>query len=69
MASYRIAVIKNDMKSDKTWNVKIRVTHKRRIGYIGTHKYGSRTAMDKNFKIINEALIYSVTPKQIKYKN
>lgn len=68
MATYRLIVIKRDVKSDHTWNVKVRVTHKRKMGYIGTDKYVSENSFDKTFNITNEDVYKALRPVLDKYR-
>ena len=39
MATVREVILSNQKKEDGTWNVKIRVTHQRKINYISTQHY------------------------------
>jgi hypothetical protein len=69
MATYRLCVIKTDKKSNNTWNVKVRVTHQRKMGYISTDKYIYRDSMDNKYNItdrrVHKGLDYLLT----KYSN
>jgi integrase len=68
MATYRITVIKKDKKSDNTWNVKVRITHKRKMGYIGTEYYVPRSALNNKFEVINSSVNQAVEPIIRKYR-
>lgn len=39
MATVKIVVLKHQEREDKTWNVKIRITHERKSAYLATHHY------------------------------
>ena len=39
MATFKAIIKKEKMRSDKTWNVLIRLTHERKIRYISTTMY------------------------------
>lgn len=39
MATLKIVVLKHQQREDKTWNVKIRITHERQSAYISTQHY------------------------------
>jgi hypothetical protein len=60
MATFKIVVVKEDKKIDNTWNVKIRVTHKRRMGYIGTDFYVTKKSFNKKGEIINSGVLNSI---------
>lgn len=45
------------MRSDKTWNVLIRLTHERMIRYISTTMYVSKKDLTASFKIKNQQII------------
>lgn len=42
MATVKIVVLKHQQREDKTWNVKIRITHDRQSAYISTQYYVSK---------------------------
>jgi integrase len=68
MATFKIVVVKADQKSDKTWNVKVRVTHNRRIGYIGTDYYVTRKSINSKYEIINNDIILAVNKVIDRYR-
>ena len=39
MATIREVILPNQKREDGTWNVKIRVTHQRKVNYISTQHY------------------------------
>lgn len=45
------------MRSDKTWNVLIRLTHERKVRYISTTMYVSKKDLTAGFKIKNQQII------------
>lgn len=53
MATIKYEVLKHNMRKDKTWNVVIRVTHKRVMKYIPTTVFVTRDELTSSFKIKN----------------
>ena len=53
MATLKYEVLKHNMRKDKTWNVVIRVTHKRVMKYIPTTVFVTRDELTSSFKIKN----------------
>ncbi len=68
MATFKIVVVKADQKTDKTWQVKIRVTHKRQRGYIGTDKYVTKDKVNNNYDVIDNAILMAVEPTLSNYR-
>lgn len=57
MATLKATIKKEKMRSDKTWNVLIRLTHERMIRYISTTMYVSKKDLTASFKIKNQQII------------
>ena len=53
MATIKYEVLKHNMRKDRTWNVVIRVTHKRVMKYIPTTVYVTRNELTPSFRIRN----------------
>ena len=53
MATVKYEVLRHNMRKDKTWNVVIRVTHKRVMKYISTTVFVTRKELTSSFKIKN----------------
>jgi integrase len=75
MATFKICIRPKDQRVDGTWNIKVRVTHNRRIGFIGTDYYITKKNLEKDFEILehknrnNENLYKSVGAKIDKYRS
>ena len=57
MATFKAIIKKEKMRSDKTWNVLIRLTHERKIRYISTTMYVTKKDITSGFKIKNQQII------------
>lgn len=57
MATLKALIKKDKLRSDKTWNVLIRLTHERKIRYISTTMYVSKKDITSGFKIKNQQII------------
>ena len=57
MATLKIVVKKDKMRADGTWNVLIRLTHKRRVKYIPTTEYVTKKDITPSFRIKNTAIL------------
>ena len=57
MATFKAIIKKEKMRSDKTWNVLIRLTHERKIRYISTTMYVTKKDITSGFKIKNQQVI------------
>lgn len=57
MATLKALIKKDKLRSDKTWNVLIRVTHERKIRYISTTMYVSKKDITSSYRIKNQQII------------
>lgn len=57
MATLAISVLKSNVKQDKTYNVTIRLTHKRKSVYIKTNHYVVKEQLNKAFKLKDTEII------------
>ena len=57
MATLKYTIKKDKMRSDKTWNVLIRLTHERKVRYIATTMYVTKKDLTASFKIKNQQII------------
>lgn len=57
MATLKAIIRKEDKRSDGTWNVKIRITHNRKVKEIPTTMYVSKVDVTSSFKIKNRAIL------------
>lgn len=64
MATVKIVVLKHQQREDKTWNVKLRITHDRQSAYIPTTHYVGKnliTQKDDKFELkVNNNPVYDV---------
>jgi len=71
MATLKAVVLEHQQREDKTWNVKIRVTHNRKTAHMKTSIYVVKQQMTKNFEIkdpyIVDELAYGTTKKPRKF--
>lgn len=51
MATVKAIILKHQEREDKTWNVKIRITHDRKVSYIPTTHYIGRNLINKNYEL------------------
>lgn len=51
MATVKVVVLKHQKKEDKTWNVKLRITHNRESAYISTPYFLNAKFLTDDFKI------------------
>lgn len=58
-------IFKHQERSDKTWNVKIRVTHERQSAYIATEHYLVAKQISSDFKRIKDEFIADEVRKEI----
>ena len=56
MATIKAVVQKHHKKEDGTYNVKIRVTHNRKIAYIATPYFVVRKELNRNYEIIDDII-------------
>lgn len=68
MATVKGVIIKNEKKDDGTWNVKIRVTHKGKPGYISTSHFVIAKQLTRDFKIKDTFIIDLINPTLAKYR-
>ncbi len=69
MATVRELVLPHHKKEDCTWNVKIRVTHKRKSAYIDTHHFISSKQLRKDFTIKDSFILKSLNPLLDDYRS
>lgn len=62
MATVREVVLPHTQKKDGTWNVKIRVTFKRRSSYIDTQHFVGQKQLRKDFTIRDEFILTILNP-------
>jgi integrase len=60
MATVNYLIDKNKKKEDGTWRVHVRVTHKRIKKYISTDIYVTKSQLNKNFEIKDDAIFDEV---------
>ena len=65
MPSFKAIILKHQIKSDKTVNIKIRVTHNRKSRYISTGLTAATSDLTKSLKIKTQAF-YDDTDGKIK---
>ena len=59
MATFKAVILKQDKRSDNTYNVKVRVIHNRKVGIIGTQYYVKKKTIDNNTLVTVEELVIS----------
>ncbi|WP_448104679.1 site-specific integrase [Pedobacter panaciterrae] len=69
MATVNPVVLKEDKKTDGTWNVKIRLNHLGKSRYIKTAVFVHRAQLDKKFKIKDQTALDSLHHTLKKYRN
>ena len=57
MATFKALIKKEKMRSDKTWNVLIRLTHERKVRYVSTTMYVTKKDLTASFKIKNQQIL------------
>lgn len=57
MATFKAIIRKEDKRSDGTWNVKIRITHNRKVKELPTSVYVEKADITSSFKIKNRAIL------------
>jgi integrase len=62
MATIREVILPHHLKEDGTWNVKIRVTHKRQTSYIDTQHYIGSKQIRKDFTIKDTFILKLLNP-------
>jgi hypothetical protein len=69
MATFKAVVEKHHKKTDGTYNVKIRVTHKRVVKYMATQVFVTKDEVTKSMKIKNRAVPDVLEETVRKYRN
>lgn len=69
MATFRINVQKHHLKSDGTYNIKIRVIHNRKVRYISTQYFESKSEFDKKLNFKSGDLRYKYEGIEKKYRD
>lgn len=62
MATIREVIMPNQKKEDGTWNVKIRVTHQRKVNYISTQHYVGAKQIRTDHTIKDPIILKSLNP-------
>ena len=61
MATLKAVIRKDKMKTDKTWNVLIRLTHARQVRYISTTMYVTKKDLTSRYEIKNQMILDKCT--------
>jgi hypothetical protein len=69
MATVREVVLPHHKKEDGTWNVKIRVTHKRKCTYIDTEHFVNSKQLRKDHKIKDHFILDLLYPVLKEYRD
>jgi integrase len=69
MATFKAVVEKHHKKMDGTYNVKIRVTHKRVVKYMATQLFVAKEEVTKSMKIKNQPVLDVLEETVRKYRN
>lgn len=69
MATVRDVVLPHHKKEDGTWNVKIRVTHKRKCTYIDTEHFVNAKQLRKDHKIKDHFILDLLHPVLKEYRD
>jgi len=62
MTNVREVVLPRDKRKDGTWNVKIRVTHQRKVKYISTKLYVTEKHIRKDYTINDPTILRALNP-------
>ena len=62
MATIREVILPNQKRDDGTWNVKIRVTHQRKVNYISTQHYVGAKQIRTDYSIKDPIILKSLNP-------
>jgi integrase len=68
MATVSAVVLKHQMKKDGTFNVKIRLTHKRQTRYLDTKQFVIKKQLDRNYSIKDMFAAKSIFDTVFKYR-
>jgi integrase len=69
MATIREVILPNQKREDGTWNVKIRVTHQRKINYISTTHYVGVKQIRPDHTIKDPIILTAIYPTLTDYRN
>lgn len=69
MATFCALIRPTEQKKDGTWNVKIRLTHKRAVKYIATPFFVTKKQLTKSFKIKDATILDKVNEKIKEYRD
>ena len=56
MATIKAVVLKHQKKDDGTWNVKVRVTHKRDVAYMATPFFVIKSELNRKYEITDDII-------------
>jgi hypothetical protein len=68
MATIREVILANSQREDGTWNVKIRVTHQRKVNYISTQHYVGAKQIRKDYSIKDPIILKALNPVLDEYR-
>ena len=68
MATVREVILPHHLKEDGTWNVKIRVTHNRKLAYIDTRHFVSAKQIKKDTTIKDGFILNLLSPVLTEYR-
>jgi hypothetical protein len=69
MATIREVILPNQKREDGTWNVKIRVTHQRKINYISTTHYVGVKQIRPDHTIKDPVILKAIYPTLTEYRD
>lgn len=69
MATFKAVIKPQERKQDGTWNVKIRVTHKRAVRYIATPFWVIQEQLTRSFKIKDNVILDKVESEIKRYRD
>jgi len=68
MATIREVILPNQKREDGTWNVKIRVTHQRKVNYISTQHYVGAKQIRPDHSIKDPIILNAIYPTLKEYR-
>jgi hypothetical protein len=68
MATIREVILPNQKREDGTWNVKIRVTHQRKVNYISTQHYVGAKQIRPDHSIKDPIILNAISPTLKDYR-
>ena len=68
MATFKATILKNKIRQDGTYNVKIRVTHERKTSYISTEHYVSKKQLTRDLEIKDDFVLHALRTRIIDYR-